>query len=593
MKSFFAKIMRLVSAIQQGNRRRRRGCALRLIGCLGILGLLAGLALLMLFALIGQAGALEPEAPHQELAVQLVIDNSNSMFDKDGVGSDPELLRMAAARLFIEYLGVDDQRFHPSCGIIFFGTQARQVSPPVGLADSDRRAALIDLLTNPERLGWTDHLAALQTAQAGLEGVGGRRAIVILTDGKPEWSYTPSPQEQAEYAERMADFGQQIGDEGIALYIVLLVSPLTDTDVEIANVWQPIWKDMAAATPGGRFLVARDAQDLPAIYHDFVVSLTGRQSAGAVVDTTVAPEGFREVVTVDVGLARLILIVRKSHPDTAVTIHLPDGTVLRPSTDARGPVHRTGGLLEEVWTIRNPAAGNWLVTASGEGRLTVWKDFEVATPTPPPTATQATATATMAPATTTAAPTRTPASTATPALALIGQPTSTPLKPAAPDEPQSNVMWPIMGVVALMVGSGGGYFLLRRRNNRLVVTGTLHVLDGSETPRKASAFDLYALGKSTVTIGAGEADIHLPAISTPVILWVKPGAAGETEIVAQANPDAQHNGRRLLTDQPVYDGDIISVGQTRLRYENLQRRRPRERRTNERKPRAAAPFISQ
>jgi hypothetical protein len=30
-----------------------------------------------------------------------------------------------------------------------------------------------------------------------------------------------------------------------------------------------------------------------------------------------------------------------------------------------------------------------------------------------------------------------------------------------------------------------------------------------------------------------------------------------------------------LTEQPVYDGDIFAAGATRLRYENLQHRRPR------------------
>lgn len=145
----------------------------------------------------------------------------------------------------------------------------------------------------------------------------------------------------------------------------------------------------------------------------------------------------------------------------------------------------------------------------------------------------------------------------------------------------------------MLAGGAGGTYLIRRRgNSRPIVSGTLHVLDGGETVRNNTAFDLYALGKAAITIGAGQADIRLPAMPTPLTLRMGKGSTGEPEIVAHANPDVLYNDRRLLTDQPVYDGDLFVIGRLRLRYENLQRRRPRKRQTMSRNPGSASPYAS-
>lgn len=556
MARLYSTVMRLLAVARANNRRRRRSCRRRAFGCLGFLALLLALAALLLFGLLRRAAA--DALPGEPLAVQLVIDNSNSMFDKGGVGSDPEQLRMAAARLFIEYLGIDDSRFQPSCGLIFFGSKPHLIAPLTPLAAGDRRQALLDLLQQPSRLGWTDQDGALQLAQRGLDSVAGRRAIILLTDGKPEWSDQPTPAEQADALEQMARRGRQLGDAGITLFIVLLAGPQTDADPQIAAVWQPMWQQMAAATPDGRFLVVRDAAELPAAYHDIVVALTGRQSHGAVVDATIAPPGLRETVAVEPGLARLVLVVRKSHPETVVTIRPPHGDAVPPAA---------GGPLEQIWTIAEPAAGDWLVTAAGAGRLTVWKDFERATPTAVPTVTP------------TPAATSTPRPTPAPAATLAPRPTATAtLAPVAAtvDAPtggrtQSGRLGLWLGGAALLAGGAAG-LVWRRRGPRPVVDGTLHLLPGAA--QRATSFDLYALGRPRVTIGAS-GDIHLPDAPTPITLLACGRAAGGPELIVAANPAVQCNGRPLLSDQPLYDGDVLALGPARLRYENLRRRRPR------------------
>lgn len=577
MHSFFTTMSKAGRAIQESNRRRRRGCWLRFAGCLGFLGLLLALFVLLAFALARNASALEAVPLPEDLAVQLIIDNSNSMFDKDGIGTDPELLRMAAARLFLEYLGVDESRFHPSCGLIFFGTEAIAVSPLVSLAEASQRATLADLLTDPERLGWTDHLEALEMARRGLDGAEGRKAIILLTDGKPEWKEQPTPEEQIAYRDGMTALGRQLADDGVALFIILLAGTQAAAEAEIATVWQPMWQDMAAATGEGRFLIAQNAADMPEVYHDIVVALAGRQSDGAVIDDVVAPGGLRQRVPVEPNLARLILVVRKSHPATNVTIYRPDGSATTRAADGHGLALVSDGPLEEIWTFANPEPGEWVVAASGQGRLTVWKDFEVATSTPVPMTTERAPTATV-PATPIA--TTTTAATATVTPMPVPTNTSVPMLPAGPvtsDRNDGRLVALLLGIVAVLAAGAVGYIAMRRRSRLPVLSGILHVYELTGEAQTSKSFDLYAMGKTAVTLGAGETDIQLPSLPSPIVLRVQPKPADGPEIVISANPNITFDGRRLVADQPVYDGDVFAAGGLRLRYENLQRRRPRNR----------------
>ena len=139
-----------------------KGCRQWSLGCLLIVLLFVGLLCgLLTFLLKPRSVSAAGEEP---LAVWLLIDNSNSMYEKDGVGSDPDLLRLDAARLFLSYLGVDEQDLVHQAGVIFFGTGAETVVPLTPLTDDENRAALFSQISDPPRMGWTDHLVALQLA---------------------------------------------------------------------------------------------------------------------------------------------------------------------------------------------------------------------------------------------------------------------------------------------------------------------------------------------------------------------------------------------------------------------------------------------
>lgn len=233
--------------------RRRRSCLLILILLLLVCGLLV-------FA-IQQAQAALPA-----LAVYLLVDNSNSTFDK----TDPHFLRIAAVRLIISYLGLDDETNH-QCGVIFFGSQARVVVPLTSVQGQAQPQDLFDQIADSLRMGWTDHAAALRLAhqQFDAEAPAGRRIIILLTDGKPEWNPVENPPTQAAYLAQLRSEGQQLATAGISLYVILLTSEVTLTDQEVTTVWKPLWQELARDC----FYEARQAEDLLAIYGRIISTL--------------------------------------------------------------------------------------------------------------------------------------------------------------------------------------------------------------------------------------------------------------------------------------------------------------------------------
>ena len=145
-------------------RRRVRRCCLT-AGCgLGVV-LLVLVLLILLLVLAGDRAF--GQAPAGD-GVMLLIDNSNSMYDLGGVGSDPDLLRIEAARLFTAYLGVDADEADHRLGVIFFGGEAELVVPLTPLRDDIRRAEIADLIAEPERMRWTDPNRALELAYQAL-----------------------------------------------------------------------------------------------------------------------------------------------------------------------------------------------------------------------------------------------------------------------------------------------------------------------------------------------------------------------------------------------------------------------------------------
>jgi hypothetical protein len=394
MKQWTGRILRIAWAFLRNPWRWIwRGC---LIGMAALL-LLSCLACLLMVVLVRHADAQGYEDA-AGLDVMLAVDNSNSMFDKGGIGSDPELRRIEAAQLFIDYLGVDSSPVSHRLGVIFFGGEAHLVVPLTPLADRARRAEMASLIADPQRMNWTNPSAALSLARGALlseSGSGRQPVVVLLTDGKPEWSNQPIEIERQSTVEELRRIGGQYASDGTRLFVILLANEATDADPEIGAIYVPLWQEIARATAGGFFPVRR-ADDLIAVYHDILVSLSGVRTDGAVIKTRVEDETQVEMVTVEPNLERLTFVVRVSQPDAStalstdivVSVHRPGGQALSPG-DA--DVRHVGQGTTAIWAVTRPEPGEWAVVMSGRGSVIVWKDYLPAlatlTPSPVPTAT--------------------------------------------------------------------------------------------------------------------------------------------------------------------------------------------------------------
>lgn len=355
-------------------RRWKRVCLLVL---LIVLFLCLALCALAVF-LVGRASA--QGAEHLPLDVLLLIDHSNSMWDKDGVGSDPDLLRVQAANLFIAYLGVDTARIGNRLGVIHFGGESVLVAPLMLLNSTGRRQDIRAAIADPHRLDWTDPLEALQLAYETLfpepedhRDPARQPVVILLTDGKPELFPALSPEERATYVANLRVLVDRFRKQGCPIFTIALSNEATDADPEIQTVYRNMWQEIAARTPPAEYHEARTADDLLRIYHAIVARLTGAEPDAPVIETLVDGRAA-ETVTVETGLAQVTLVVLRSDPALEVRLLRPGGAPARPDDADVQHTGKTGVTREEVWAITNPRPGHWSLELQGHGTVLVWQD---------------------------------------------------------------------------------------------------------------------------------------------------------------------------------------------------------------------------
>ena len=402
--------------------RRLRGCclALVLIGLLLILATCVGVG----WGIGRVAAALNGDG----LDVILVIDQSNSLWELGGLGSDPQMLRMEGARLFATYLGMDSTGKDYRLGVIFFGTHPTLVMPLTPLADPTGRQDVLSALSQqPEPMGWTDINAALSLAyqelfESELMDPTHATAVVLFTDGRPQTEELGTPAASDAYLTDLQAWITRFTDQGTAVFTVLLGNSITDADPQIRDVYRPLWVGLAESGIGVRFYDARSSEDLAAIYHDVAVQLHRGRSQGTILDQIV--DGATQImVEIPAGWKWANFVIQKSDPNLEVSILRPDGSPLQAGDPDLQYMGEPGQTRHEVWSVEHPPEGQWIVQARGQGMVTVWLDYQLlpATPTPVPTVAP-TPTETPSPA-----PTWTPTSTGIPSPSPTWMPTVTPL----------------------------------------------------------------------------------------------------------------------------------------------------------------------
>lgn len=573
----------------------RQGC-----GCFTWL-LLALLLILLGWYLRGTAGAAQGVTPPANQDVVLVSDQSLSMFTCDGVGTDPDLLRVDAVNLFAGYLGADGEPGRYRLGLIHFGGKVQPMAPLTDIGDSAMRQQLAAVAANPEPIPWTDQRLALQAASQLLAAEGrpdSQRTIILLTDGQPAWGEDVVRSVDG-YRADLRQMAAQLAAEGVSLYIVHLSNPMTSCSQQVEAEWLTLWHELATTTPKGQLYTATGPRNLLDVYLDIVRQLVGVPEGDMVASgTTLTGAGSVSVpVTVTQPLERMTLVVWKAQPDARVAVWTPQGVLLSPDGAQVRVTGREVGSRQEVWRIEGPEMGQWTVELTGNGDVMVWQD-RVPAPTPTPTATPtvtstptatATATATATPtATATATPTQTAAATATPTETATPLPTSTetPLPtatatetsaptatptathtptPALPeDPPQRRVWWPwAAGLLSVL---GAVVFVVRPRP--VYLSGQLVPMDGPVDELPPLPIDLGSGRRREFRLGAGakEARWRLSGWEGAARLYTS--RDGQILLTVERG-NVNLNNAPVHQARPLVDGDILQMGPYRLRYDNL------------------------
>lgn len=547
----------------------------RILGCCLGLALFFVLLTLACGALGWAAAARAGSAPPDGFDVMLLLDHSNSMWSLNGLGSDPEMLRVAAANLFLSYLGADDpQRLHRA-GVIHFGGTSELVVPLTPLDDANR-AAIRQRIANPIPIPWTDPAAALALAAAELGAASSpqrRQAILLLSDGSPAWANATAAG-MVTYRKRLQSQLEALGEAGVSVFVILLASPATDADPAIQEVWAPFWRQAVALTPRGAFFQAREAQELLGLYHQVVAGLTGGEVGRQIADEAVSGSAaFTFTITPD--LARFTLVTWKSDPAVTLAVQAPQDQPLQNFTKNVRYAGQPGASHEEVWTVERPQAGVWTLTTAGAGRIAIWLDVQTLPLSPTPTAT-ATPSATLSPsptptATATSMPRATPAPTRTPSPSATPTDTAVLAAPAIPPASSAGQrpLWrgPLLLILLPLIALAA--FSLARRRPAAQLEGTLQPIAVPPGVTLPARIDLSAQARRQFSLGQGnKVDLSLSGWEGQAQLQAAE-EEGETVVRLHVLAGEVCVGGQPTKERSLHDNDILAIGDYRFRFRRI------------------------
>ncbi len=237
----------------------------------------------------------------EALTTMLVMDVSGSM-NPDGKLDSAK----AAAHQFVERMRAQDQT-----GLISFNTQVRVVQ---GLTSD--QAALHSAIDSLQGDDDTAMFNALMTALDELEGVGGRKAIIVLTDGLDNSSQWAAP-----------DVVARVQNEGASISTVGLGTPGGD---RMTGIDEPGLQDLAAQS-GGQYGYAEDEDSLTRLYEQYSYALQSEYQL-----SYISPSALRDGVNRSLSVALA-----------------PVGAVSEGNGESSEARYNPGGLVPEV---EQPAA---------------------------------------------------------------------------------------------------------------------------------------------------------------------------------------------------------------------------------------------
>lgn len=200
----------------------------------------------------------------EPVTTMLVIDISGSMDKNDKIGAAKE-----AAKTYVSQMRPGDQ-----AGLITFDTQVHNVQPV-----TTDIAALTSAIDGLQTGSDTAMYNAIQEAAQALEGISGRKAIIVLSDGMDNQSSSTEE-----------DIVNSVGPSGLTISAIGFGDPGAAGQ---AGIDEAGLRSLTSRT-GGQYAYASDAQALSALYQQFGQAL---QSEYAI--TYVSPSALRDGVNRD------------------------------------------------------------------------------------------------------------------------------------------------------------------------------------------------------------------------------------------------------------------------------------------------------
>ncbi|MDY6877153.1 MAG: vWA domain-containing protein [Chloroflexota bacterium] len=296
----------------------------------------------------------------------MLIDNSWSMSREDPP-SDPEELRIHAARFLVDYLRTiaDTRGANYRVGVVSFGGEVSSVIPLRLLQDGTVRDDI-----HAEEIQFTDFRAPLlfttQEFKTKSFGTGNKMAVILFTDGRPNMMDAPmSEQELLDYFEDLAPLVGELEDGGVSLFVLSIGDAEQDRDN-----WMRLIPE-----PQDRYIPIASTEELAGVYHRIVEDLIGvteeptpTRTVAPTPTRTVAPTPTRQEVFVEVEpyLEHIVFSFMKSEPTIHVTLTSPTGVVIPPT------VGGTADAYHSIYTITSPDAGEWKASWEGEGQVQHW-----------------------------------------------------------------------------------------------------------------------------------------------------------------------------------------------------------------------------
>lgn len=266
--------------------------------------------------------------------VVAVIDVSGSMSETDTKSGRTRLeVAKESAKALVNFVESGNR-----LGVVAFSTSVEVVSSLTAVSNQTREEFITDIDSLSSRRD-TSIGGGLATALDELRNAEGPKSIVLLSDGKEN-----EPPPVSEVLPDLKSFGVSVYTIGMG------------TAVE-----RNLLEELARKT-GGESQFAPDPEQIRSFYQQF--SISAQERSPLTEEKAELEEGESAELSATVDSSCDDVQFSLSYPGSKITLEVerPNGEVLTESGDVSNRV----GETSEVWTVPEPRAGEWTVTARGE-----------------------------------------------------------------------------------------------------------------------------------------------------------------------------------------------------------------------------------